>query len=152
VAGTDRQLLCLIVHHAYCDGLSLGVLLAELKVLYAAHVAGCPAALPELPLQYADFAVWQRERLAAGELEKHLDYWERQLAGLPVLDLPADRPRPARPSFRGELISLQIRADLRPGQGARPRGRSDPVQRGNGGAGAGPGPVHGAGRHRDRNR
>ncbi len=108
----DRHLLCLIVHHACCDGLSLGMLLAELKVLYAAHATGCPAALPGLPLQYADFAVWQRERLAAGELEEHLDYWERQLAGLPVLDLPADRPRPARPSFRGELISHQIPAQI----------------------------------------
>jgi amino acid adenylation domain-containing protein len=108
----DVHLLCVIVHHACCDRASLGVLLDELAALYGAYATGQQPDLPETPLQYADFAVWQRDRLAAGVLEGHLRYWEQQLAGLSQLDLPSDRPRPAKPSFRGELFAHRIPAEV----------------------------------------
>ena len=97
-----EHLLLLSVHHIAFDGWSQGVLLAELAALYDAGAAGEPSPLPELPIQYADFAAWQRRQAAGGALSGQLDYWRRRLADAPtVLELPADHPRPARQSFRG---------------------------------------------------
>jgi len=106
LAGEDHVLF-LNCHHVIFDGASLGILFRELGGLCAAFAGGGASALPELPIQYADFALWQRRHLAGGVLEAQLGYWRERLAGAPpTLDLPADRPRPAVRRFRGELVTL----------------------------------------------
>jgi hypothetical protein len=105
----EEYLLLVTLHHIISDGWSLGVMGRELSALYDAYKAGESSPLPELALQYADFAVWQREWLQGEVLEKQLDYWREQLGGeLPELELPADRPRPARQSYRGEGQHLEF--------------------------------------------
>ncbi|MFC5891186.1 condensation domain-containing protein, partial [Kitasatospora aburaviensis] len=84
--GADEHLLVLALHHIVSDGWSLGVLVRELGALYEGR------ALPDLPIQYADFADWQRRELAGATLERGLDYWRKRLAALPALELPTDRP------------------------------------------------------------
>ncbi|MCP4654094.1 MAG: non-ribosomal peptide synthetase, partial [bacterium] len=97
-----EHLLLLTVHHIAFDGWSNDVFLNELSVLYQAFSAGQASPLPELRVQYADFAVWQRQRLSGEVLEQELKYWKGQLAGAPQrLELPTDRPRPAMQTFRG---------------------------------------------------
>jgi amino acid adenylation domain-containing protein len=105
--------LLLTVHHIVTDGWSQSILLRELSVLYAAVAAGEPSPLPELPLQYADFADWQRRWLAGEELARQLAYWKERLAGVPdLLELPTDRPRPAARSLRGDSLQLDLPPDL----------------------------------------
>ncbi|HEY4575612.1 MAG TPA: condensation domain-containing protein, partial [Thermoanaerobaculia bacterium] len=97
--GEEEHLLAVVMHHAVSDAWSLGILLRELTALYAAFAAGASSPLPALPLQYADYARWQREQLAGERLESELAHWRRALAGAPeTLDLPVDRPRPAAPT------------------------------------------------------
>ena len=99
----DEHLLLLVMHHIVSDGWSMGVLVGEIGALYPAFLAGQPSPLPELPIQYPDFAVWQRRRLSGARLEAELDWWRRRLAGMsPVLELPADHPRQAVRSTRGD--------------------------------------------------
>ena len=100
--------LLLTIHHIICDGWSLGVLTRELTALYQAYAGGQPSPLPELPIQYGDFAVWQRQWLQGEVLEQQLAYWRQQLAGLPQLQLPTDRPHSAVPSFRGSQQELVV--------------------------------------------
>ncbi|HVS00085.1 MAG TPA: amino acid adenylation domain-containing protein, partial [Thermoanaerobaculia bacterium] len=101
--GERDHILLMTLHHIVSDGWSLGVLLREVAALHA----GVP--LPELPVQYADFAVWQRRWLQGRVLEAQLAYWKRQLAGAPrVLELPADRPRPAVQTYRGASRGLVL--------------------------------------------
>jgi amino acid adenylation domain-containing protein len=96
--GATDHVLLLDMHHIVSDGWSLGVLLRELEAFYG----GTPGTLPELPVQYADFAVWQKDWLRGQELERQMAYWRQHLAGAPaVLDLPADRPRPLIASTNG---------------------------------------------------
>jgi pristinamycin I synthase 3 and 4 len=96
------HVLLIVTHHIASDGWSDGVLFRELAVLYDAFFAGWPSPLPPLAVQYGDFAVWQRRRLAGGELDRQLAYWRRQLAGLPAeVTFPTDRPRPVAPTHRG---------------------------------------------------
>ncbi|HET6230713.1 MAG TPA: amino acid adenylation domain-containing protein [Longimicrobiaceae bacterium] len=98
----DEHVLLVAMHHAVSDGWSMDVFSRELFALYAAFSEGLPSPLPELAVQYADYAVWQRAWLAGGELERQLGYWRERLAGAPaVLELPTDHPRPAVQSFRG---------------------------------------------------
>ncbi|MCG8349645.1 MAG: amino acid adenylation domain-containing protein, partial [Chloroflexales bacterium] len=105
----EEHIALLTVHHIISDGWSVGVFIREIAALYAAFVAGRPSPLPDLPVQYADFAAWQRSWLAGGAddngaspLQRQLDYWKQQLTGSSgVLTLPTDRPRPALQSFRG---------------------------------------------------
>jgi amino acid adenylation domain-containing protein len=104
-ADTEHRLL-LSLHHIACDGWSLGVLVSELGALYSGET------LPELPLQYADYAAWQREDLQGEVLERQLEHWRRQLAGLPALDLPTDRPRPVVPRYRGNWVEMAFPPDL----------------------------------------
>ena len=105
--GEDDHVLLLTMHHIVSDGWSMGIFSRELSVLYRALVTGESSALPELPIQYADFAVWQREWLQGEVLERQLSYWKKQLAGAPVrLELPTDRPRPAVQSFHGARQTL----------------------------------------------
>ncbi|MCC6554026.1 MAG: amino acid adenylation domain-containing protein [Polyangiaceae bacterium] len=107
--GPEEHVLVLTLHHVVCDGWSLGVLLQDLDALYRARRAGAPAALPELPLQYADYAASQREQAASGALDGQLAYWRARLAApLPILELPADRPRPAVQTYAGARVELVI--------------------------------------------
>ncbi|HVR07369.1 MAG TPA: amino acid adenylation domain-containing protein [Thermoanaerobaculia bacterium] len=103
--GERDHLLLATLHHIAGDGWSLGVLTRELGALYRAYAAGRPSPLPELPIQYADFALWQRRRLRGAGLAGELSYWRRQLAGAPaVIDLPTDRPRPPLRDPRGATV------------------------------------------------
>ncbi len=96
------------MHHIVADGWSMSVLVGELATLYSAFAAGQPASLPELPIQYADYAVWQREWLQGEVLEEHLAYWRRQLADLGVLELPTDFVRPPVQSFHGASVPFSV--------------------------------------------
>ncbi|HEX7317777.1 MAG TPA: amino acid adenylation domain-containing protein [Pyrinomonadaceae bacterium] len=94
--GADEHMLLLTVHHIVFDGWSIGVLIGELSALYKAYVGGHDSPLAELPVQYADYAVWQRGWLRGEALEQQMVYWRRQLAHAPqALNLPTDKPRPA---------------------------------------------------------
>jgi amino acid adenylation domain-containing protein len=104
--------LLLTIHHIVADGWSMGIFFHELGALYARFAAGQPSPLPEMPVQYADFAIWQRGWLQNEELDRQLGYWRRQLSGIPKLDLPADRPRPSMPTFRGSYYPMLIPANV----------------------------------------
>ena len=98
----EEHVLLVTMHHIITDGWSCGIFLKELSALYAAFSTNQPSSLPELPIQYADFAVWQRDRIQGKFLATQLNYWQQQLKGeLPVLKLPTDRPRPTVTSFTG---------------------------------------------------
>ena len=97
----EEHVVVITLHHIVADGWSLGVLTRELSILYTAFAAGRPSPLPEPPVQYADYAVWQRHWLSEELLERQLAYWRAQLANLPQELLPTDRPRPAVPSGHG---------------------------------------------------
>jgi hypothetical protein len=100
--AADDHVLLVTMHHIASDGWSMGILVREVTRLYAAYAAGYEPQLPELPIQYADYATWQRDYLKGETLEKQLDYWRRQLAGAPqVLELASDRPRATVQSQRG---------------------------------------------------
>jgi amino acid adenylation domain-containing protein len=100
--GPSEHVLAVSMHHIISDGWSLGVIVEEFTTAYVSHVQGREPAFAELPLQYADYAVWQRAWLDAGERERQLAYWRERLgSGVPLLHLPADRPPPLGPSFAG---------------------------------------------------
>ena len=107
LASSEHWLL-ITLHHIVTDGWSWGVLKRELTALYNAYDRGEASPLAPLPIQYADFAAWQRESLHGAMLEKQLEYWREALAELPVLDLPADRPRPAMGSHQGGRIRFEV--------------------------------------------
>jgi Condensation domain len=107
LAATEHVLL-LTMHHIVADGWSMGVFLRDLAALYEALTRGLPAPLHALPIQYADFAVWQRQWLQGALLAEQLDYWKRHLADLPALALPTDHPRPLAPSGRGSTHALVV--------------------------------------------
>ena len=110
---TDDHVLLLMMHHIIADEWSLGVLLREVTALYKAISTGVRPALPELPVQYADFAAWQQQWLQGEECRKQLSYWKEQLAGpLTVLELPTDSARPLVSSFRGDKEWLLFAPDL----------------------------------------
>ncbi|HVG46074.1 MAG TPA: amino acid adenylation domain-containing protein, partial [Longimicrobium sp.] len=112
----EDHLLLLWMHHAVSDGWSTGVLLRELSALYSAFHAGGESPLPELPVQYADYAVWQREQLRGAVLERQVAFWRERLAGAPaLLELPTDRPRPAVQTHRGAREPVIVPAELRAG-------------------------------------
>lgn len=99
--NSQEHVLLLTMHHIIADGWSMGVLFNELVALYKAFTAGNPSPLSELPIQYVDFAHWQRQWLQGKTLKTQLDYWKQQLQGLPILQCKSDRPRPTMPSFQG---------------------------------------------------
>jgi len=117
------QVLLLTMHHIVSDGWSMVVLLRELSELYEGYSRGAPASLPDLPIQYSDFAVWQRQSLTPEVIEEQLGYWREQLTGAPaMIDLPFDRARPAVQTYRGDMRTFNIPRDvsnrlLRLGQG-----------------------------------
>ncbi|HEX5723930.1 MAG TPA: amino acid adenylation domain-containing protein [Longimicrobiaceae bacterium] len=104
----EEHVLLLTLHHIVADAWSLGVLFRELSALYGAEAAGREAGLPPLPVQYADYAVWQRERLDGPALEGELAYWTARLEDTATLALPTDRPHPAVQSFRGATHAFQL--------------------------------------------
>ena len=109
----NEHALLLTMHHIISDGWSLGVLQKELSLLYSAHVRGEPPSLPDLPIQYADFAIWQRRRMQGDRLEEELRYWREALNGIPPrLSLPIDHPRPALESFKGATLDFELPASL----------------------------------------
>jgi amino acid adenylation domain-containing protein len=107
----NEHLLLVTLHHIISDGWSMGVLINEVAALYQAYVQGKPSPLPELAVQYADFAHWQRKWLAGGVLADQLTYWTGRLAGAPaLLALPTDRPRPPMQSYRGDSLTFSVSA------------------------------------------
>ena len=103
----DYELL-LAVHHIVSDRWSVGVIANELQALYDRFAGGAAPPLPELPVQYVDFAAWQRQHLASGVMETQLAYWRQHLAGLSDLDLPTDRPRPSEQTYAGAWESRSL--------------------------------------------
>ncbi|WP_168712299.1 non-ribosomal peptide synthetase [Streptomyces sp. A1277] len=116
--GPDECVLVLLMHHIASDGWSLGVLLRDLEEAYQARLAGHAPQWPDLPVQYADYTLWQRELLGGDQepdsvLARQVAYWQSALADLPEhLELPFDRPRPAHPSYRGAQITTDLDAEL----------------------------------------
>ena len=110
--AAEEHLLLLNVHHIVSDGWSMGVLWRELSTGYNAFVSGHAPDLPRLPIQYADYAVWQREWLQGEVLEGQLAYWKEKLADLSTLELPTDRPRPPVPSYQGAHLTFDLPAPL----------------------------------------
>ncbi|HEY0602348.1 MAG TPA: condensation domain-containing protein, partial [Herpetosiphonaceae bacterium] len=108
-----EYILSLSTHHIVSDRWSVGIMVHEVATIYQAFVRGEQAQLPELPIQYADYSVWQREWLQGAVLDQQLGYWKQQLAGAPgVLQLPTDYPRPAVQTFRGAYHTTTIPTDL----------------------------------------
>jgi hypothetical protein len=111
VAGPDRHLFVLVMHHSISDGSSMKILIDELSAVYRAETGGLPASLPALLMEYGDFALWQQERMRGEELDRQLGYWREQLRGAPqLITLPTDRPRPARRSGRGGWATTYVDA------------------------------------------
>ncbi len=112
----EQHILLFTMHHIISDGWSMGVLVREVTQLYEAYLKGEESPLAELSIQYADFAVWQREWMSGEVLERELNYWRQQLAGAPpVLELPTDKPRPAVQSFAGARHSFSLPGELAEG-------------------------------------
>jgi amino acid adenylation domain-containing protein len=106
--GEEEHVVLFTMHHIVADGWSSGVLVEEVMALYGAYAEGRPSPLPELPIQYADFALWQRELLTGETLDELLGYWKKQLQGVAQLNLPTDRPRPRVMSYRGASQNVFI--------------------------------------------
>ncbi|MCS3473078.1 amino acid adenylation domain-containing protein/non-ribosomal peptide synthase protein (TIGR01720 family), partial [Pseudomonas sp. JUb42] len=111
--GVERHVLVLTLHHVVTDAWSMQRLVSELVQLYAGQCGAAGNALPALPIQYADYAIWQRSWMEAGERERQLGYWRQALDGeQPLLELPVDRPRPPQQSYRGDRVALKLSAEL----------------------------------------
>ncbi len=124
--GDEEHILLFTMHHIVSDGWSMGILVNEVATLYGAYLSGAESPLEELPIQYGDYAVWQREWLQGEVLEKQLSYWRGQLAGAPaVLELPTDHARPVVQSFRGAKERFRLSAELT--RGVNELGRSEGV-------------------------
>ena len=109
----DAHVLHITIHHIAADGWSMGIFKHELSALYQAFAAGQPSPLSTLPIQYADFAHWQRQWLAGDRINTQLTYWKQQLAAAPpVLALPTDYPRPAQPSAAGASITFALASEV----------------------------------------
>ncbi|MBA2675656.1 non-ribosomal peptide synthetase, partial [Ramlibacter sp.] len=107
--GPQEHIAVVVMHHIVSDGWSLGVLVPELGALYAAYAQGKPSPLPDLSVQYADYALWQRGWLQGDALRRQMDYWKKRLAGAPpALDLPLDHPRPPEQAFRGDTFAFAL--------------------------------------------
>ena len=117
--NSEKHVLLLVMHHIVCDGWSMGIFFQELSVLYQAWNTGNALPLPELPIQYADYAVWQQKWLqelkahSHSPLQNQINYWQQQLANAPpLLELPTDKPRKAMQTFRGSYVEFKLDADL----------------------------------------
>ncbi|MHC5744030.1 MAG: non-ribosomal peptide synthetase [Nostoc sp.] len=113
VLSETEHILLVCMHHVVSDGWSMGVFVQELAALYDAYAQGQPSPLTPLPIQYADFAIWQREWLQGNVLQNQLTYWQQQLANAPsLLSLPTDRPRPAVQTFAGAYQKFALSVEL----------------------------------------
>lgn len=112
LTAPDRHILQITIHHAVADGWSIGIMTDELAEFYNAALEDRVPRLDPLPIQYADFTIWQREFLESPELRPHLDYWKQRLQGYAELELPADRPRPPVKSWDGDIVSLILRPSI----------------------------------------
>jgi amino acid adenylation domain-containing protein len=111
--GAERHALLLTMHHIVWDGWSMGVMGEEFSALYAAFREGRPDPLPELEIQYADYAVWQRRQMKGELLKRQADYWKGALAGAPpLLELPTDRPRPEQQLYAGAIVEVVLDEEL----------------------------------------
>ncbi|MFD5780299.1 amino acid adenylation domain-containing protein [Streptomyces sp. NPDC126933] len=108
----DHHLLAVVFHHVACDEWSVGLFLSELSAVYGAFLDGEPSPLAPLPVQYADYAAWQRERLSGDALAGQLDYWRDRLGGSTPLEVPTDRRRPATRSWAGDAVPVDLPAPL----------------------------------------
>jgi amino acid adenylation domain-containing protein len=108
----DEHVLLATMHHIISDGWSVNVLIRETLTLYDSFSRGEPSPLPELPVQYADYALWQRRELHAEALERQLAYWMKQLAGVPALELSTARPRPSLQTFAGSSYRFELPSEL----------------------------------------
>jgi amino acid adenylation domain-containing protein len=113
VRTADAALLSVTMHHIVSDGWSIGIFFSELSALWSAFSAGRPSLLPELPIQYGDFAVWERERFSSGALDGQVAFWRRKLDGALTVELPADHPRPAEQTFAGATLPVELAPPLR---------------------------------------
>ncbi|HYR09017.1 MAG TPA: condensation domain-containing protein, partial [Longimicrobium sp.] len=122
--GEEDHVLLLSMHHVVSDGWSMGVLFRELSALYTAYREGGESPLPELAVQYADYAVWQREQLEGEVLDRQLAYWRERLAGAPeLLELPTDHPRPPVQTYQGATVPVELSIELL--EGLQRLGRSE---------------------------
>jgi amino acid adenylation domain-containing protein len=111
--GLESHVLLVTMHHIISDGWSMGIFVDELSALYRAICTETPAKLPGLPIQFADFAQWQRQWLTGDVLQKQVDYWKQELATAPpLLELPTDRPRPSMQTFNGDTTSFYLDREL----------------------------------------
>ena len=111
--GADSHVLLVNMHHIISDGWSLSVLIREFSTLYEAFWQNKPSPLPPLPIQYVDFAHWQRQWLKGEVLEKQVNYWIGQLAGIPaLLELPTDHPRPPIQGYQGVSLPISLSPEL----------------------------------------
>ncbi|HET6978726.1 MAG TPA: condensation domain-containing protein [Pyrinomonadaceae bacterium] len=111
--GVEEHVVLFTLHHIVSDGWSTGLLVSEVQTLYTAYSEDRPSPLPELPIQYADYARWQRDWFKGAVFERQLAYWRERLRGAPTtLTLPPDRPRPAPRKFRGETHSVRFSAEV----------------------------------------
>jgi len=108
----EEHVLLVTMHHIISDGWSMGIFYRELSALYEAFSQGKPSPFPELPIQYADFAVWQRQWLQGKELEEQLTFWKEQLRNISTLELPTDRPRPSVQTFCGAVHTVEFPKSL----------------------------------------
>jgi hypothetical protein len=118
----NDHVLMVVMHHIASDGWSMGVLMRELEELYTARRAGRPAHLAQLPVQYADYAAWQRAWLSGEVLEEQLSYWRERLRDVSVLQLPSDRPRPREQRYEGSAELTLLPAELLTGLRALSQG------------------------------
>jgi hypothetical protein len=111
--NVEDHVLLLVMHHIISDGWSISVLVNELAALYNSFSTGAPSKFPNLPIQYANYAQWQRTWLTGEVFDVQLDYWKKQLEGAPpILEVPTDRPRPSIQSFRGSLEHFIVAEDV----------------------------------------
>ncbi len=111
--GAEEHMAVMVMHHIVSDAWSIGIFINELTMLYQAFHQGQPSPLPELPIQYADYAMWQQRHLQGEALDAQLAYWRRQLAGAPaLLDIPTDRPRPPVQTSTGASYNFQLSPKL----------------------------------------
>lgn len=110
--SAQNTMLLITVHHIVSDGWSIGILSDELAALYEAFASGRASSLPELPLQFADYTVWQNERTQGAALDKHRAYWKKKLSNLPILEIPPDYPRPRIRTHNGYIVSTVLPAPL----------------------------------------
>jgi amino acid adenylation domain-containing protein len=110
--GPDEHVLTIVVHHTVFDGWSAGVLVHELAAFYRQETGAEPAVLPALPVQFADYALWERDRLQGPALAELEEYWRTTLTGFETVEFPTDRPRPLLDSFEGGIVRHPAGADL----------------------------------------